>query len=404
VPEAGAPSGVGVGVGKGGFGRELWTADVVYGGIGAAQGDGAVLVQRRPDGERSVIAVDTRARLAERAEGAEAGEHHPVLAPAPVNAHTHLDLSTMPFTPGSYEAFVARAIAHTRSGGRDGGRGIEAARRGIAALREAGTTHVGDIVTSEDVMRLLLDAPDLQGVAYWEVIGPDASEAEAILERTRAALQRFLGWQRPGGMRVGLSPHAPHTVSAPLLRGLTALARERALPLQIHVAESPGEAALHRHGDGPLRAALGPALIEWSASGLSPVGYLDSLGVLAARPTLVHMVHVDEDDARRVARAGCAVVHCPRSNEALECGTFPWTLFARHGVSVALGTDSLGSSPDLDVRREWEAAIRAHGAAANPAQLVWAAVKGGARALGERPPTVRRGDPLERLLGWSPVH
>jgi aminodeoxyfutalosine deaminase len=385
----------------GAFGRELWTADLAYGGIGAALRDAGVVVQRRPDGVRTVVAIDTRTRLQARFPDVAPGPHRPVLAPAPGNAHTHLDLSDMPFTPGSYEAFVSAVVAF----GRSGRRGEAAARRGLERLRRSGVRMVGDVVTSEAAMRLLLEAPDLQGVAYWEVLGPDPDDAERVLAATEDALARFAAWQRPGGVRVGLSPHAPHTLSPQLLTGLVALARARGLPLQIHVAESPGEAALHRHGDGPLRDALGAFGRWWRPSGRSPVGYLDALGVLAARPTLVHMVHVDEDDVRLVARHGCSVVHCPRSNEALGCGTFPWTTFARHGVSVALGTDSLASSPDLDVREEWRAAVRVHGSAANPAQLLWAAIKGCARALGLAPPAVRRGDDVATLLGWeAPVH
>ncbi len=398
----GVPTAAGDGrVPAGGLGREVWPANVAYGGIGAAQSDAAVAVQRRPDGGRTVIALDALARLRERFPEAELQPRRRVLAPPPVNAHTHLDLSDMPFTPGRYEDFVRAVIAH----GRAGRRGLAAAERGLALVRASGVRAVGDVVTDEAVMARLLAEPDLEGVAFWEVIGPDPAEAERLLGETRERLQRFLAWQRPGGMRVGLAPHAPHTVSAPLLRGLAGLAREGRLPLQLHVAESAGETELHRSGSGPLRRALGAWLPDWRPSGASPVRYLADLGVLAAQPSLVHMVEVDEDDVRLVARAGCVVVHCPRSNGALGSQVFPWALYARHGVSVALGTDSLGSSPDVSVVREWEAARALHGAAASPAQLVWSAVKGGARALGLRPPTVRRGDPFGLLLGWSePVH
>jgi aminodeoxyfutalosine deaminase len=376
--------------------REVWPADLVYLGVGAALADAAVVAQRRPDGVRTVVAADVRARLAGRFPDAEEVPAREVLAPPPANAHTHLDLSSMPYTPGDFGAFLHAVIAH----GRQGSRGVEAVRRGLAELRAVGVTTVGDIVRDEATMRFLLEQPDLRGVAYWEVLDPDPARADAVLAAATTAVERFLAWQRPGGVRVGLSPHAPHTVSAPLLRGLMALAGRHGLPVQIHVAEAPGEVELHRTGGGPLRAALAPFLTRWRPSGRSPVGYLDELGALEHRPTLVHMIHVDEDDVRRVGRAGCVVVHCPRSNEALSCGTFPWSLYARHGVSVGLGTDSRGSSPDLDVRREVVAARRVHGASANRAQLVWSAVKGGARAVGERPPMVRRGDALDALLGW----
>jgi len=379
-----------------GLGRELWLAEVVYGGIGAAQVGAGVAVQRRPDGGRTVIAIDALDRLRQRFPDALPQLQRQVLAPAPVNAHTHLDLSDLTYAPGSYEDFIMRVVRHTR----DGRRGLAAAERGLAALRASGVRALGDIVTDEAVMLRHLADPDLEGVAYWEVIGPDPADAERLLNETRERLQRFLQHQRPGGMRVGLSPHAPHTVSAPLLQGLVALARAWRLPLQVHVAESPGETLLHRDGSGPLAAALGGWLASWRPSGRSPVQYLNDLGVLAAAPTLVHMVEVDEDDVRTVARAGAVVVHCPRSNQALGCGVFPWTLYARHGVSVALGTDSSGSSPDLDLVAEWRAARELHGAAASPAQLVWSAVKGGARALGLRAASVRRGDPLDGLLAW----
>lgn len=380
-----------------GLGRELWPAEVVYGGIGAAQSGAAVAVQRRPDGGRTVIAIDALERLRERFPDAREQAASTVLAPHAINAHTHLDLSDMPYTPGTYEAFVHAVVRHTRSGGR----GLAAAERGVAMLKAYGIATLGDIVTDEAVMARHLADPTLQGVAYWEVIGPDPNDAERIAAETRARLERFLAWQRPGGMRVGLSPHAPHTVSAPLLRALAAMATSLRLPLQIHVAESPGEAQLFAHGGGPLREALGAFLSAWSVTGTTPVRYLAELGVLRARPTLVHLVEVDEEDVRLVARSGCAVVHCPRSNAALGCNRFPWQLFARHGVSVALGTDSLASSPDLSTVNEWLAATELHGAAASPAQLVWSAVKGGARALGLRPATVRRGDPFEGLTGWG---
>src|SRR5690606_19490592 len=141
-------------------------------------------------------------------------------------------------------------------------------------------------------------------------------------------------------------------------------------PVAIHVAESPGERELQLHGRGPLADGLASWGLPTRASGLTPVAYLDDLGVLAAVPTLVHMVAVDENDVRLVQRHGCPVVHCPRSNEQLGCGRFPWELYARHGVEVAFGTDSRGSSPDLDVTAEVGFAASWHGARANPRGLV----------------------------------
>ena len=375
--------------------RELWPAEFVVDGLGRPRRHAAVLVQVRPAPAR-VITVASFAELREAHPDVAVRPACRVIAPPAVNAHTHLDLARMPLTPGRYVDFVAAVVAH----GRAGGRGLAAAEAGLAELAAAGVRTVGDIVTDEAVLARLLAEPDLQGVAYWEVIAPDPADADARFDAVADLVRRFRPLERPGGVRLGLSPHAPHTVSAPLLQRLARFARSERLPLQIHVAEDPGELPLHRHGGGPLREAWGPFLAAFRPSGRTPVGLLDELGVLAARPTLVHAVHVDEDDLRRLQRAGCAVVHCPRSNALLGSGTFPWAAYARHGVSVALGTDSRGSSPSLAPVDEWGAAVAVHGAAADPAQLLWSAVKGGHRALGTDPPKVVRGSLATELTAW----
>jgi aminodeoxyfutalosine deaminase len=375
--------------------RELWPADLVYDGLGRPRKDAAVIVQRRPEPAR-VVTVGGLAELTALHPEASVRPRSRVVAPPPVNAHTHLDLSLMPLTLGPYADFIRAVITH----GRSGARSLAAAEAGLAELKEIGVRSVGDIVTDESVLDRLLRDEDLQGVAYWEVVGPDPADADAIFAAAVDVVRRHRPAERTGGVRLGLSPHSPHTVSAPLLQRLARFSTDQRLPLQIHVAEDAGELALHRHGDGPLRTAFGPFLSVFRPSGRTPIGFLDELGVLAARPTLVHAVHVDEDDLRRLQRAGCAVVHCPRSNALIGNGTFPWAAYARHGVSVALGTDSRGSSPSLSPVDEWTAALTVHGAAADPAQLLWAAVKGGHRALGTTPPRVVRGSPASELLVW----
>ena len=373
--------------------RRILTAEVVYNGLGLPREGGAVALQQMGDGER-VVGIDSLEQLRRTFPDAPITDVGFALTPPPVNAHTHLELSTMPFTSGDYEAFIAKVIANSQAGRR----GLEAAEKGVAELRRQGVSVVGDVVARVEVMNFLL-ASDLQGVAYWEVLGPDPNDAERLFNETVEKLRAFKRLERPGGMRVGLSPHSPHTVSAPLLQKLSQLARQNELPLQIHVAESPLELAFHR--DGNAFAHLQNFAGGWQPSGLTPVGYLDSLGILSAQPTLVHMVHVSEDDVRTVQRAGCVVVHCPRSNLALNCGRFPWELYAKHGVTVALGTDSRGSSPTLSIKDEVKAAKELHSDKASAQALVWSAVKGGYRALGMKPPQVVRGDPFSTLHVWD---
>ena len=377
--------------------RHLLTADVVYNGMGTPRANGAVVLQT--EGEEAQIVAAEDAETA-RQNFPDAREKHVGFAVSPplVNAHTHLDLSYMPFSPGSYTDFITGVIAYNSE---RRARGLEAAKAGLEEMRRGGITTLGDIVTSEAVMELLLRAPDLQGVAYWEVLGPDPKDADTIFSETVEKLRKFRTWERPGGVKLGLSPHTPHTVSAPLLQKLAELALGSNLPMQIHVAESAGEVALHENGTGPLMEMMKRWLPHWQPSGLTPVQYLRDLSVLDAQPTLVHMVHVNEADVREVQRAGCTVVHCPRSNTALGCGRFPWELYMKRGVEVAFGTDSKGSSPTLSVKQEVMAARTLHGDRASDLALVRAAVKGGCRALSLTPPRFARGDDASELYVWE---
>jgi cytosine/adenosine deaminase-related metal-dependent hydrolase len=124
---------------------------------------------------------------------------------------------------------------------------------------------------------------------------------------------------------------------------------------------------------------------------------------LGPHVSIVHGVEVDDADVARLQRAGSTVVHCPRSNEALRSGRFPWATYARHGCDVALGTDSRGSSPDLDVRAELSAALRVHGREAPSKALVRAAVKGGHRVLASDPTRVVRGTDASAMAVWRPI-
>jgi 5-methylthioadenosine/S-adenosylhomocysteine deaminase len=71
-------------------------------------------------------------------------------------------------------------------------------------------------------------------------------------------------------------------------------------------------------------------------------------------------VQVDTDDVKRIKASGSRVVHCPRSNLRLRCGRMPLEKFLAADVPVYLGTDSLGSSPSLNILDEMEVAVALH--------------------------------------------
>jgi cytosine/adenosine deaminase-related metal-dependent hydrolase len=159
--------------------------------------------------------------------------------------------------------------------------------------------------------------------------------------------------------------------------------------------------SLLQDGSGPLAALFdergfrGP---EWRPPGLTPVEHLDRLGVLSSLTLAVHCVHLRRGDHSLLQARRATVVVCARSNERLGVGSAPLLELLREGVPVALGTDSLASSPDLDLFAEIVALRRIY-PSLKPAAILRMATVNGARALGlaDRLGTIEAGK-LAQLL------
>jgi 5-methylthioadenosine/S-adenosylhomocysteine deaminase len=90
--------------------------------------------------------------------------------------------------------------------------------------------------------------------------------------------------------------------------------------------------------------------------GRSPVAWLGEHGVLTERTLCIHVVQLDAADVARLAAAGVAVAHCPRSNRRHGHGAAPLARLLEAGVRVGVGTDSVVSLGPLDLLAEARAA------------------------------------------------
>ena len=287
--------------------------------------------------------------------------------PIITNAHTHLELTGLahicPSQPVDFINWIGK-VAWRRRWRRISQIQADIAL-GIEELRACGTTNVGDITATWMSVEPLL-ASGLRGVVYLEVLGLRRDKALLRLKQAQTVIQQTRKRPDYGPMQIGLSLHAPYSCHPDLLRAGAAWCRSEGVPLCLHVAESPAETALLLHGDipsvRPTVKLLAKLLGVWPSwvPGLRPIPYLASLGVLAARPLLVHAVQVTDADIQVIADADCAVVHCPRSNVNLSCGRMPLERYLAAGVRVYLGTDSRASSPSLNVWGEVRFAQKLH--------------------------------------------
>jgi 5-methylthioadenosine/S-adenosylhomocysteine deaminase len=278
------------------------------------------------------------------------------IVPGFVNAHAHLELTifrglfeNLAFTDWIQNLVRLKYQVLTREDFRI------SAQLGAMEMLRAGVTTVAevmDIGTGWEAMQQF----GLQGIAYQEVFGP----AESAVAEAMKSLQGKIETCRAGeseSARIGVSPHAPYTVSAPLYKAVAAYARQETLRLSAHVAESRAETQFVRDGGGPFAAAHAQRGIEVTARHCLPVDYLARLGLLGPDVLLVHGIETADRDLDLLRDSGTFVAHCPKSNAKLGHATAQIAAMRSRGVPVTLGTDSVASNNVIDMFEEMRAAV-----------------------------------------------
>ena len=310
-----------------------------------------------------------------------------ILLPGLVNTHTHLELTAM---RGSLEELEfpewIDKLRASRSEILTDAMLLDSARQGLAEGLLAGITTYADTCSSGVALGAMLEM-GVRGIMYQETFGPSPERREAAMRALRECV--LDGRARCDGslVRVGVSPHAPYTVSDDLYEDVAEYARDEALPIAVHIAEGGAECDLVCRGAGPLASRLAARGIATPVRGRSPISLLESVGALGPRTLLIHCVHVDEQDLRTIAASGCAVAHCPVSNAKLGHGVAPLSEMLDAGLTVGLGSDSVASNNRMHILEEARTAVlqqraRLRAQAAIPAsRAMELATIGGARAL-----------------------
>ena len=177
------------------------------------------------------------------------------------------------------------------------------------------------------------------GETFIDFPAPDnKSEAEML-----AYTERFLKkWQGDPLIHAAPAPHSIYTCSKKTLQDAAALARKYHAPILIHVAEMKKE-----REDSEKQ------------NGMSPVQYLEKVGVLGPDVVAAHCIFVDEADRKLLAERNVGCVHNPSSNMMLASGVSPVPEMRTAGIAVGLGTDGpAGSNNDLDLMEEMDLAAK----------------------------------------------
>lgn len=244
----------------------------------------------------------------------------------------------------------------------------------VAALEmiKTGTTTFNDMYWFSPVARKAAEEIGLRNMVSFTFLDNfDQNVSRQQMEKCLEMFETVPSWGAMSSFAISI--HSVYTVSESLMLWATEFARKHGLKIHIHVSETEKEVLDCRKAHG----------------GLSPVEYLDSIGILGPDVIAAHSLWLSDKDVEIMGRRHVNCVHNVNSNLKLASGYgFRWHDLVDAGANICLGTDGCASSNNLDMLEAMKTAAIVQKAWSNdptilPLQdLIEMATVNGAKALG----------------------
>lgn len=243
-------------------------------------------------------------------------------------------------------------------------------RLAFAELFRFGVTSIADMYFfMDDVANAAMECGARASLArsVSSTSGPNGSVG---LREERELIDAWNG-AGDGRIIIAVSPHSEYTTNDALNRELIALAREKRLPIHVHLSETRSETdeCIARHG-------------------LTPVMYYKSLGAFDSHVMAAHCVYANDEDISVLTKSGAMISHNPVSNLKLASGVMPLPKMLDAGALVALGTDGVASNNTHNLWEEIRLAGILHKGVSgdptvvSPLQVMRMATENGAAGMG----------------------
>jgi 5-methylthioadenosine/S-adenosylhomocysteine deaminase len=256
-----------------------------------------------------------------------------LLVPGTINAHNHSFQSMLRGVADDCDFFTWRDRAlYGYTPRMDVAAVYHGARFAFAEMLRAGVTTVCDFFyihrggndTDRAVVRAARDLGMrlvLARTMYdWEGAPVDYRETiDEAVGRTRELAQEFA---HRDDVHICPAPHSPHGASPAMIQAGSRLAEELGTRFHMHVAEG-------RYERDTLREQYG----------LSPIRWLESLGLALERLTAIHCVWLEDDDIQLMGQRDTRLVYNPASNMFLGDGVTRIVAMLAAGVKIGLGSD-----------------------------------------------------------------
>jgi cytosine/adenosine deaminase-related metal-dependent hydrolase len=293
-----------------------------------------------------------------------------LVLPGMINTHTHAPMTVFRGLGDDVPDRLRRFIFPLEKNLVDRELVYWGALHGIIEMIEGGVTTMVNMYYFEEEVARAAKRAGMRGVLGQTVINfpaPDSSEPYGGLARVREFAAAYRGDPL---ITPAIAPHAPYTVDREHLLKVAALSAELDLPVLMHVAEMTEEMTSLRKDYN-----------------MTPIEYLDSVGLLNRRLIAAHCIFVTDADIALLKARDAGIAHNMVANIKSAKGVAPVLKMFNQDLRVGLGTDGPMSGNTLDVIGQLGYVAKLHkldnkDRNVMPAlNVVEMATRGGARAL-----------------------
>lgn len=293
-----------------------------------------------------------------------------IIMPGMINTHTHASMSVFRSLADDVPDRLNRYIFPLENKMVSKEMVYIGAVHAAIEMAKGGVTTMVDMYLFEESAARAVKEIGLRGVMTQNIIKyptADGKDGNAKLKLATALVEKYKNDEL---ITPGYGPHAPHTVTKENLEKIAALSEKYDAPVSMHVAETQEEFDRFQ-----------------SEFSMTPVEYLDSVGILNDRLIAAHCIFVTDSDIELMKRRGVGIAHNMVANIKSAKGVSPALKMFDDGLNIGLGTDGPMSGNTLDIIGQMGYVAKLHKlvnkdrSAMPPYKVVEMATMGGARAI-----------------------
>lgn len=293
-----------------------------------------------------------------------------IIIPGLINTHTHIGMSLFRTLgddmPQRLQKFIFPLEKHFVTPELV----YQASRHCLTEMISGGTTTIADMYYFQAMTARAVDESGIRGVLAQALSSAPVPDAQTFTDGAARLTELSAEYSDHSRIIPAAGPHAPYSLTTAELRETVRLAQELDIPIQSHLAEMPFEEEL---------------IVK--QTGLRPIPYYDSLGMLSRRATMAHCIFANDEDRALMIKRETGIAHNPSANSKSGKGTAPAYEFYREGARIGLGTDGPMSGNRMDIVSQLNIAAKMQKirlgdpTVMKPAEVLAMATIGGAEAL-----------------------